>query len=653
MTPSQRPGGSKPFLRLADAREVDPARPLTARALTRELCKGQRLVIFPEGRITVTGSLMKIYDGAALIAEKSGALITPVRIEGPERTPFSRLTRRQTGRRLFPKFLVTICPPRRIRVNPELRSRARHRAAGDALYDIMSDLIFETTNYNLTLHDAFEQSFKARGLPGSRTILQDPTSGEISATRFRIAVALLARKLADMTQPGETVGLMLPTSNGAAIALMALQAAGRVVAVLNFTAGAFNVTAACKTTNVRAVLCSREFVEKGGLQGLIAALAQYVQFIWLEDLRDSATFKEKLAAYWNRGRALAHPSPYDPAIVLFTSGSEGAPKGVALSHANLNANVAQIVARIDLTPADVLFNMLPVFHAFGLTAGVFLGLMAGMRIYSYPSPLHYRQIPDLIYAVNATAIFGADTFLAGYARTANPYDFRSLRYIFGGAEAVKPETRRLYMEKFGQRVLEGYGVTEASPVLAVNTPMFNRVGTVGRMLPGIEYRVERVAGIEDGGRLFVRGPNVMCGYFRVDNPGELEPPPNGWHDTGDIVSIDSDGFVTIKGRAKRFAKVAGEIVSLGAVEQLTADLWPEHPPAVIAAPDPKRGERIVMATTQPGATRAEVQAWLKIKGASELMAPAQVVVLDEIPLLGSGKTDYAKLAETLRARRGA
>jgi acyl-[acyl-carrier-protein]-phospholipid O-acyltransferase/long-chain-fatty-acid--[acyl-carrier-protein] ligase len=208
------------------------------------------------------------------------------------------------------------------------------------------------------------------------------------------------------------------------------------------------------------------------------------------------------------------------------------------------------------------------------------------------------------------------------------------------------------MEKFGLRILEGYGVTETSPVLAVNTPMFNRNGTVGRMMPGMEHRLEMVPGIEDAGRLYVRGPNVMAGYYRVDNPGELEPPPQGWHDTGDIVAIDGGGFVTIKGRAKRFAKIGGELVSLAAVEALTSDLWPDHPPLIVAAPDPKKGERLIMATTQPKATRAEVQAWLKKKGASELMAPAVVVVLDEIPLLGSGKVDYVRLAEVLRGKLG-
>ena len=281
-----------------------------------------------------------------------------------------------------------------------------------------------------------------------------------------------------------------------------------------------------------------------------------------------------------------------------------------------------------------------------------LGLVNGVKVYLYPTPLHYRQIPELVYGVNATALFGTDTFLAGYAKMAHPYDFRSLRYIVAGAERVKEETRRVYMEKFGLRILEGYGVTETAPVLAVNTPMFNKVGTVGRLMPGMEHRLEPVPGIAEGGRLVVRGPNVMLGYYRVDHPGLLEAAPGGWHDTGDIVEMDAERFITIKGRAKRFAKIAGEMVSLAAVEQICGDLWRDHPPAVIALPDARKGERLIMVTTKDGATRAQVQAWMKERGATELMFPAEVVTIDAMPLLGSGKTDYVELDRLMRGKLG-
>jgi acyl-[acyl-carrier-protein]-phospholipid O-acyltransferase/long-chain-fatty-acid--[acyl-carrier-protein] ligase len=250
-------------------------------------------------------------------------------------------------------------------------------------------------------------------------------------------------------------------------------------------------------------------------------------------------------------------------------------------------------------------------------------------------------VPELIYASNATIIFGTDTFLSGYARTAHPYDFRSIRYIFSGAEPVKASTRETYMEKFGLRILEGYGVTETAPVISLNTPMYNRSGTVGKILPGMEWKLEAVSGIEEGGRLHLRGPNVMAGYLREENPGVLETLPDGWHDTGDIVTIDADGFVRIKGRAKRFAKIAGEMVSLAAVEALAGSLWPGHLAAVSAIPDQKKGERLILLTDAPNATRAEFLAFAKSKNAMDIMVPAEVRI-GKVPVLGSGKVDFVE-----------
>src|SRR6202030_2142331 len=319
------------------------------------------------------------------------------------------------------------------------------------------------------------------------------------------------------------------------------------------------------------------------------------------------TFMDKLRGLLKAGAPLVAGKPDDRAAILFTSGSEGTPKGVVLSHRNMLANAAQARARVDFGREDKVFNVLPVFHSFGLTVGMVLPLVCGVRLYLYPSPLHYRTVPELIYGVNATIMFGTDTFLAGYARSAHPYDFRSLRYIMAGAEPVKETTRRTYMEKFGLRILEGYGVTETAPVLALNTPMFNKFGTVGRILPGMEARLEKVEGVEEGGRLIVRGPNVMLGYLRVEKPGVLERPPDGWHDTGDIVTIDAQGFITIKGRAKRFAKVGGEMISLAAVETIASELWPDAASAVVAVPDARKGERLILVTQQKAATRSEFQ----------------------------------------------
>jgi acyl-[acyl-carrier-protein]-phospholipid O-acyltransferase/long-chain-fatty-acid--[acyl-carrier-protein] ligase len=439
----------------------------------------------------------------------------------------------------------------------------------------------------------------------------------------------------------------------AAVTLLALLSNGRVPAMINFTAGAANILAACTAAEVSTIVTSRAFIEKGKLDALVAALSAAVRIVYLEDVRAAVAFADKVRGLRGWRKPLAPRRPDDPAAILFTSGSEGTPKGVVLSHRNMLANAAQAAARIDFGRKDTVFNVLPVFHSFGLTIGLVLPLVSGVRIYLYPSPLHYRIVPELVYGSNATILFGTDTFLAGYARAAHSYDFRSLRYVLAGAEPVKEATRRTYMEKFGLRILEGYGVTETAPVLAINTPMFNRFGTVGRLMPGMEARLEPVPGVEEGGRLFVRGPNVMLGYLRADRPGVLEPPPEGWHDTGDIVSVDDQGFITIKGRAKRFAKVGGEMVSLAAVEMLASELWPDALSAVASVPDLRKGERLILFTQQQGATRSEFMAFARSKGASELMVPAEVVVMEKLPLLGSGKIDNVSLTNLARERAAA
>ena len=638
----------KPFLKLTRAMPLDPTKPMATRTLIHAVQGGESLVIFPEGRITVTGSLMKVYDGAGLIADKSNVLVVPVRIDGLEATPFSRLSRGQVRRRWFPKVIVTVLEPVKLGVPEALKGRYRRQAAGAALYEVMSNLVFRTTSTDRTVFNAVIEAAHVHGW--QRVAVEDPVTGSLSYKRMLIGAAVLARKLMPLAAEGKALGVMLPSANGAVVTILALMSAGRVPAMINFTAGATNILGACKAAQVDTILTSRAFIEKARLGAVVEQLATAVKIVYLEDVRATVGTADKLRGLLGYKHALVPRKPDDPAAILFTSGTEGAPKGVVLSNRNMLANAAQAEARIDFGRRDKLFNVLPLFHSFGLTAGTVLPLVSGVPVYLYPSPLHYRIVPELIYGVNATILFGTDTFLAGYARSAHAYDFRSLRYILAGAEPVRESTRRTYMEKFGLRILEGYGVTETAPVLALNTPMFNKFGTVGRLMPGDEARLEPVPGVEDGGRLHVRGPNVMLGYLKADNPGVLEPPPEGWHDTGDIVAIDPQGFVTIKGRAKRFAKIGGEMISLAAVEALAGQLWPDALSAVATAPDPRKGERLVLVTQQKGATRADFIAFAKQNHASDLMIPAEVVVIDKLPLLGSGKADMVAIAKLVADR---
>jgi acyl-[acyl-carrier-protein]-phospholipid O-acyltransferase / long-chain-fatty-acid--[acyl-carrier-protein] ligase len=638
----------KPFLKLTRAMPLDPSKPMATRTLINAVKAGEPLVIFPEGRITVTGSLMKVYDGVGLIADKSGALVVPVKIDGLEATPFSRLSRSQVHRRWFPKVTVTVLPPVKLAVDDNLKGRWRRQAAGAALYEIMSDLVFRTTSTDRTVFEAVVEAAEVHGW--KRVAVEDPVTGSLTYKRLLLGAAVLGKKLMPLAPEGKALGVMLPNANGALVTILGVISAGRVPAMINFTAGAASILAACKAAEVTTIVTSRAFVEKAKLGAVAEQLAQAANVVYLEDVRATVSTGDKVRGLLSFRKPLVVRNPDDPAVILFTSGSEGTPKGVVLSHRNQLANCAQAAARIDFGRRDKLFNVLPVFHSFGLTAGTILPLVSGVPIYLYPSPLHYRTVPELIYGVNATIVFGTDTFLAGYARAAHPYDFRSLRYILAGAEPVRESTRRTYMEKFGLRILEGYGVTETAPVLALNTPMFNKFGSVGRLMPGTEARLEPVPGVDEGGRLYVRGPNVMLGYLKAENPGVIEPPNEGWHDTGDIVAIDAQGFVTIKGRAKRFAKIGGEMISLAAVETLAAQLWPDVLSAVATAPDARKGERLVLVTQQKGATRSEFQVYAKSRGASDLMVPAEVVVLDKVPVLGTGKIDMVGVAKFVRER---
>ena len=641
----------KPFLGLFKAFPVDPTNPMAAKAMVKAVREGRTLVIFPEGRITVTGALMKVFDGPGMVADKADAPIIPVRLNGPQYTPFSRM-KGKVRQRWFPKISIDVLPPRRFAIEGEMSAKERRAIAGRRLYDEMSRMIFETSDTQRTLFTALCDASALHG--GKALVVEDVKREPLSYARLITAAGLLGKRLEQGTQQGEAIGLLLPNVTGVAAAFFALQAIGCVPAMLNFTVGLANMRSACITAEIATIVTARAFVEQAKLGDLIAALENDGRrIVYLEDLGATIGAAEKLwgmltvkrAGARHRRRAI---SPDAPAVILFTSGSEGTPKGVVLTHRNLLSNCAQLAARIDFNTSDVVVNALPVFHSFGLTGGTLLPLLNGIRTVFYPSPLHYRVVPALAYDANATILFGTDTFLAGYARMAHSYDFYSLRYIFAGAERVRDETRKVYAEKFGLRILEGYGATEAAPVIAVNTPMHFKAGTVGRLLPAIEARLDVVPGIEDGGRLYIRGPNVMAGYLLAAEPGKLQPPQEGWHDTGDIVTIDDAGFVAIRGRAKRFAKIGGEMVSLPAVEGYAASVWPAAEHAVVTRPDPRKGEQLVLFTTAKDATQKALQDWCKAHGVAELMIPRDIRLLDALPVLGTGKIDYVRLAELSR-----
>ncbi|MEQ1559078.1 MAG: AMP-binding protein [Methyloglobulus sp.] len=639
----------KPFLGLSKVFPMNPTHPISLKDLIHYLRGDTHTVIFPEGRITVTGGLMKVYDGTGMVAEKSQATVLPIRIYGGQFTPFSRL---QNIYRLrwFPKITIHILPPTLLDVPADLRGKARRKFSGHLLADMMSEMMFSTSVYRQTI---FQSLLDARTIHGGKhVVVEDLERKPLTYDDLITRTIILGQTLAALTTKDEHVGVFLPNSAKTLVTILALQAQGRVPAMLNYSTGSAAMLAACRIAEVKTVLTSRQFIEKGKLTGEAEALSQQVKLVYLEDIAQTISRSDKIKALWQRKTAACwYPksasSPETSAVVLFTSGSEGTPKGVVLSHANVLGNLKQLEARISFTPLDVVLNYLPMFHSFGFTVGSMLPVLSGMRVFFYPTPLHYAVIPEMAYEIKATIMFGTNTFLAAYAKKAHPYDFYNMRYVVAGAEKLQETTRQTWLEKFGIRILEGYGATETTPITSVNTPMYYKAGTVGRFMPSMEYQLESIPGIQDAGQLHVKGPNIMKGYLLNDNPGKLVPPESiygkGWYNTGDIVNVDEEGYISIRGRSKRFAKVSGEMVSLTAVEQLASHAWPNALHAATSIPDPRKGELVILLTTQKDATAQALAA--ASPGVAAISLPKKVLIMDSIPLMASGKINYPGVSE--------
>lgn len=643
----------RPFLKIVKTYPVDTTSPIAIKTLIEEVKQNRKIVIFPEGRTSTTGALMKIYEGPGMIADKANANLLPIRIDGTQFTIFSKLRKNMGGSwcSLRQKITITILPPVKLAPDNNLSGKDRRKYINDKLYHIMSDMVFASSNYQKTLINSLIDASKL--YDNKRIIIQDLDNQETYRS-ILLKTFILSNLIAKQTN-AERIAIMLPNSNATLLTFLGAQARGIVTAMINFTSGASNIISSCQTAKIDIIFTSRKFVEKASLEELTAALKQAaIKVVFLEDIRSDLTLAIKLKCfaasfvpkiYYNS--ICPGQNPEKLAVILFTSGTENLPKAVALSHNNIQANRHQVLSRIDIKSQDVAFNALPMFHSFGLTTSLIMCL-GGTKVYFYPTPLHYRIIPEIIYDIGATIMFSTDTFLNNYAQYAHPYDFHTLRYVIAGAEKLKEKTRQLWMEKFGIKIFEGYGVTEAAPVLSFNNPIYDKTGTVGRLLPGVEYYLHPVEGIAEGGKLCIKGPNVMLGYIQSRNPGIIEPTHmtqlgEGWYDTGDIVTIDTEGFITILGRAKRFAKVAGEMISLGIVEQLLAKCDSEHSHAVISIEDLKKGERIISFTTNKELSKEDLVPILHQMQLSELHLPKEIVYIDSVPVLGSGKIDYKTL----------
>ena len=465
---------------------LDSAKPMAVKSLIKMLRQGRKVVIFPEGRISNTGHLMKLYDGPGKIADIAGAQLLPVRIDGAQYTSFSRL-HGVKKLRWFTKVTVTICKPQALNIAAELHGKALVASLRDRVYQVMTEMMLQTSVPKQTLFQSLQASLRCNGR--SYTILEDINRQSITLGKTQLASLVLANALRPMLQAKQPVGVLLPNTIPTAICFYALQSQGRVAAMLNFSVGRAALRAAIETAEIKQVISSRRFIELAELGELIAEIEDLVDIIYLEDVKAVISLQDKLAALFTvaTGFGLQRDQGdcHDPAVILFTSGSEGMPKAVVLSHYNLLSNQAQVNTVMDFVPQDCFFNALPLFHSFGLGVGLILPVASGIRTFLYPTPLHFKQIPDMVYDTGASVIFGTDTFLSGYARHATAQDFKSLRYVIAGAEKLKASTRELWLKKHGKRIHEGYGLTETSPALSINTDAYGKEGSVGKLLPGI------------------------------------------------------------------------------------------------------------------------------------------------------------------------
>ena len=645
----------KPILAMSKYYTIDSRNPMSIRSLIKEIDNGRIPVIFPEGRITTTGTLMKIYSGTAMIADKSGAEILPVIIEGSQFSAFSRFgaSLRHKPRS---RIMVRIMPATRFSVPEQYTGKARSSKASDLMYDLMSTMKVKASLIpENAIFGSVIDTMKTVGR--GKLIVEDHNRKPLSIGNLYVKSMVMGRYFRK-NEPESAVGLLMPNSVAAVVVFLGLQACGKLPCMLNFSSGSKNLLSCCDAVPLKTVYTSRTFIEAGKFTELTDSLTSHgITVKYLEDLKDKislftkvASFLSLLRPYRSFLKLYGKPvNPDDAAVVLFTSGSEGLPKGVVLSHRNVETNIVQLQAVLPFGVKDSVFNSMPMFHSFGLTAGTLLPLITGMKVFMYPSPLHYKNVPLLVYDTNSTALFGTDTFLKGYAEHAHPYDMYAVRFAVSGGEKLKEETINLWNDKFGIRILEGYGATETAPVISVNTNMFYRRNTAGRTLPDIETRLEPIPGITEGGRLWVRGNNVMKGYLRATNPGVIDAPEDNWYDTGDIATIDDTGFIHIQGRAKRFAKIAGEMVSLTQVETVLTKLYPEVPLAVVNVPDERKGEQLMLFICTDSANKNDIKAAFKNEGITELAIPKYIQCVDSIPLNGTGKVDYVKVKDMATA----
>jgi len=651
----------RPFQFLFRAMETIPISPrdpprLVVQALRRArdlLDRGEIVCIFAEGAMTRNGNLRDFRPGMERIVRGSAHPIIPVHIGGAWGSAFSHcygaLLARRPGRRRRAVSVVFGLPM------PPDSPRAQVRAR-----------IQELSTRDFDLRAAPDAHLGAAFVRGARARWRAPALGDsegrcLSGGRALAAAVALGRLIARVAGEAAMVGVIMPPSVGAALANLGTYLAGRIPVNLNFTAPAEAVDAAIRRCGIRTVISSRRFLEKYG------RLQAPPGTVFIEDLIAQLGARQKLGAllrarFLPARRLIAGPAPGpgDTATVIFSSGSTGEPKGAVLTHRNILSNVAAVLSVYRFGADDRMCAVLPLFHSFGFTCNLWVPLLGGFPAFFHPSPLDASGIAALVRRERLTVLLATPTFLLAYMRRATRDDFASLRTVIAGAEKLRPAVAGAFARQFGVRPLEGYGATELSPVVSLNVPDVEvagvaqtgtREGSVGHPLPGVAVRVvdpETGGALPEGaaGMLLVKGPNVMRGYLG-DPETTAQVLREGWYETGDIASLDGDGFIHILDRVSRYSKIGGEMVPHLAVEETLASglKTMDRVVAVTSAADERKGEQLVVFYT---AEAGDADALAGIAAQSplpNLWRPRRdnYVRVEALPLLGSGKLDLKRL----------
>jgi long-chain-fatty-acid--[acyl-carrier-protein] ligase len=480
--------------------------------------------------------------------------------------------------------------------------------------------------------------------------------GARTSQQLLVAALVLSRRLRPLK--AANVGVLLPASLACDVALLALHLAGKLPVMLNWTTGPAHLAHAAKTLALSEVLTSRVFADRLGVQ------VEGAHYVFMEDLHASISKWELARTLWRVRwlpgtvrRSVPAVAPDKPAVVLFTSGSEKAPKAVPLTHANLLSCQRASIAMMDVTRTDVMLGFLPAFHSFGLTITTLLPLLSGVRVVHHPDPTDAANLVYKIKAYGVTLLVGTPTFLHYILERATPESLASLRLLVVGAERCPPAlVERCRQQAPNALLVEGYGITECAPVVSVNPPSALRRGSIGKALPGVAVRVVDVdSGKElpagERGMIQVAGPTIFPGYLHHDGPSPfIQENSNRWYVTGDLGELDSDGYLWFHGRLKRFLKAGGEMISLPALEEPFAVLYPptrDGPRVAVEGVEHDQGRRIVLFTTEALYLR-EANALLQRHGFHGVMRLDEVRQVTQIPILGTGKTDYKELRNLIR-----